>query len=116
MPTMQIDEPQMDPKNQQTVQRHADIAAKLLLLLGKPGDFHSVQVRHLWGDHFRVNVLVGVDAASVKVAQSFFLEAGGDGTISAIHFRLNIEKVEDPDGGHRAVITLDGKYLPAKPF
>jgi cyanate lyase len=29
---------------------------------------------------------------------------------------MNIEKVEDPDGGHRAVITLDGKYLPTKPW
>ena len=43
-------------------------------------------------------------------------EKFGDGIISAINFRLNIEKVEDPDGGHRAVITLDGKYLPTKPW
>jgi cyanate lyase len=43
-------------------------------------------------------------------------EKFGDGIISAINFRMNIEKVEDPDGGHRAVITLDGKYLPTKPW
>lgn len=43
-------------------------------------------------------------------------EKFGDGIISAINFRLDIQKVEDPDGGHRAVITLDGKYLPTKPF
>ncbi len=43
-------------------------------------------------------------------------EKFGDGIISAINFRLDIKKVEDPDGGHRAVITLDGKYLPTKPF
>lgn len=40
----------------------------------------------------------------------------GDGIISAINFRLDVRTVEDPDGGHRAVITLDGKYLPTKPF
>jgi cyanate lyase len=40
----------------------------------------------------------------------------GDGIISAINFRLKVEKVEDPDGGYRAVITLDGKYLPTKPY
>ncbi|MDE8761953.1 MULTISPECIES: cyanase [Rhizobium] len=43
-------------------------------------------------------------------------EKFGDGIISAINFKLDIEKVEDPEGGSRAVITLDGKYLPTKPF
>jgi cyanate lyase len=43
-------------------------------------------------------------------------ELFGDGIISAINFRLNIKKVEDPEGGYRAVITLDGKHLPVKPF
>jgi cyanate lyase len=43
-------------------------------------------------------------------------EKFGDGIISAINFKLKVEKVEDPDGGHRAVITLDGKYLPTEPY
>lgn len=43
-------------------------------------------------------------------------EQFGDGIISAINFKLDIKKVADPDGGERAVITLDGKYLPTKPF
>jgi cyanate lyase len=43
-------------------------------------------------------------------------EKFGDGIISAINFKLDIQKVEDPEGGSRAVITLDGKYLPTKPF
>lgn len=43
-------------------------------------------------------------------------EQFGDGIISAINFKLDIKKVEDPEGGSRAVITLDGKYLPTKPF
>jgi cyanate lyase len=43
-------------------------------------------------------------------------EQFGDGIISAVNFRLDVKKVADPDGGERAVITLDGKYLPAKPF
>lgn len=38
-------------------------------------------------------------------------EQFGDGIISAINFKLDIKKVADPDGGERAVITLDGKYL-----
>lgn len=43
-------------------------------------------------------------------------EKFGDGIISAINFKLDIKEVEDPEGGSRAVITLDGKYLPTKPF
>jgi cyanate lyase len=43
-------------------------------------------------------------------------EEFGDGVISAINFRLDVKKVADPEGGERAVITLDGKYLPTKPF
>lgn len=42
-------------------------------------------------------------------------EQFGDG-ISAINFKLDVRKVPDPDGGYRAVITLDGKYLPTVPF
>ena len=43
-------------------------------------------------------------------------EQFGDGIMSAINFKLDVRKVADPDGGERAVITLDGKYLPTKPF
>ena len=43
-------------------------------------------------------------------------EMFGDGIISAINFKMDIQKVEDPEGGHRAVITFNGKYLPTKPF
>ncbi len=32
------------------------------------------------------------------------------------NFKLDVKKVADPEGGERAVITLDGKYLPTKPF
>lgn len=40
----------------------------------------------------------------------------GDGIISAINFKLNFEKIADPDGGERALITLNGKFLPNKPY
>jgi cyanate lyase len=43
-------------------------------------------------------------------------EKFGDGIISAINFKLDVQKIEDPEGGERAVITLNGKYLPTKPF
>ena len=40
----------------------------------------------------------------------------GDGIISAINFKMDIQAIDDPEGGKRAVITLNGKYLPTKPF
>ena len=43
-------------------------------------------------------------------------EQFGDGVISAINFKLDVKKVPDPEGGERAVITLNGKYLPTRPF
>jgi cyanate lyase len=43
-------------------------------------------------------------------------ELFGDGVISAINFRMDIKKVADPEGGSRAVIMLDGKFLPVKPY
>lgn len=43
-------------------------------------------------------------------------EQFGDGIISAINFKLDLKKVDDPAGGSRAIITLDGKYLPTVPF
>jgi cyanate lyase len=43
-------------------------------------------------------------------------EQFGDGIISAINFKIDVKKVADPDGGSRAIITLDGKYLPCVPF
>ena len=49
--------------------------------LGEPAGLRRVQARLLWGHYFRVNVFVGPDAASFKVAHSYFLEADGDGKI-----------------------------------
>ena len=53
---------------------HSVIAEQVMHTLGKSGILHRVQVRSLWGDFYRVNVLVGVDAASVKVV----IEAQGE--------------------------------------
>ena len=49
--------------------------------LGRPRGLSRVQVRCLWGGRYRVNVLVGGDAASATVAHSYFLETDGAGKI-----------------------------------
>jgi hypothetical protein len=57
------------------------IGEQVIHSLGQPGDLVRVQVRPLWGNHYRVNVLTGADAVSVKIAHSYFLQADGEGKI-----------------------------------
>lgn len=59
------------------------IGEQVIHSLGQPGDLLRVQVRPLWGNHYRVNVLTGEDAVTVKIAHSYFLEADGEGKIVA---------------------------------
>ncbi len=42
-------------------------------------------------------------------------EKFGDGIMSAIDFRLDVRKVEAPEGD-RVVVTLDGKFLPMRTY
>jgi hypothetical protein len=65
------------------------IGERVIQALGEPGGLHRVQVRHLWGDHYRVNVLVGVDAASATIAHSYFLVTDGAGHILAATPKLS---------------------------
>jgi hypothetical protein len=60
---------------------NALLAEQVVHTLGKPEGLHQVQVRRLWGNYFRVNILIGADAASVRVANSYFLKADGEGNI-----------------------------------
>src|SRR5688572_24702481 len=49
--------------------------------LGRPTEEYRVQVKRLWGGTYRVNVLVGPDVTSFKVAHSYFLRTDGNGKI-----------------------------------
>jgi hypothetical protein len=57
------------------------IRGHVLLALGRPGDLYRVAVLPLWAEHYRVNILTGPDAATAKVANSFFVVADGRGNI-----------------------------------
>jgi hypothetical protein len=59
----------------------AAITSQVMRALGTPGEFRSVQVRRLWDDRYRVNVLVGKDAASTRVVHSYFVVADETGNI-----------------------------------
>jgi len=83
MSTQRQDDQYKDPEKQTPQQRKTVIGKLVIHTLGQPGHLHEVQVRSLWGDHYRVNILVGLDAASAKVAHSYFLTADSDGNIVA---------------------------------
>jgi len=73
----------MNPQKEERERLNAAVGKRVMDTLGKPGDLRAVQVRWLWEHHYRVNVFVGLDAASAKVANSFFLVADDDGKIIA---------------------------------
>ncbi|MBO1002447.1 cyanase [Pseudogracilibacillus auburnensis] len=59
---------------------------------------------------YRFYEMIQVYGTSMK---SIIHEKFGDGIMSAIDFKMDIERKEDPNGD-RVVITLDGKFLPTK--
>ncbi len=58
------------------------IREQVLYTLGSPTGLLKVQVRPVGGNNYRVNVLVGPNAASAKVANSYFVQADADGKIT----------------------------------
>jgi len=82
MPTKQQDELPRDQKKQERQQLNAAIGRRVINMLGQPANLYRVQVQPLWDEHYRVNIVVGVDAACAKVAHSYFLVADGEGNIT----------------------------------
>jgi hypothetical protein len=83
IPTKQQDERHSAPEVEETRPLDAVIGRHVMRTLGLPGGLQGVHVRRLWGDRYRVNVLVGADITSAKVAHSFFLVVDGEGNIVA---------------------------------
>jgi hypothetical protein len=68
-------------KKQEVGLLEAVVRDNVLSKLGQPDDLHRVQVKCVWGNNYRVNVFIGPDAVSSKVAHSYFLKADEDGKI-----------------------------------
>jgi hypothetical protein len=51
--------------------------------LGRPPDLFAVQVHYLWGNQYRVNVVVGKDVTSVTIPHSYFLSMDSHGRFLA---------------------------------
>jgi len=59
---------------------------------------------------YRIHEITQVYGTTIK---ALIHEEFGDGIMSAITFKMDIEKVEDPEG-ERVRITYEGKFLPYK--
>jgi hypothetical protein len=70
-----------EQKKQEAGLLEAVVRDSVMSDLGPAPGLHRVQVKCVWGNYYRVNVFVGPDATSCKVAHSYFLEADGNGKI-----------------------------------
>lgn len=57
------------------------IGEQVVRSVGTPADLLKVQVRRVGTDRYRVNVFVGKDFTSGRVANSYFLTADSEGNI-----------------------------------
>jgi hypothetical protein len=57
------------------------IRNQVVSALGVPADLLKVQVREVAVERYRVNVLIGPNAGSAKVANSFFIVADANGRL-----------------------------------
>ncbi len=79
---LQIEQPNENKMEHDERETLSDlIEEQVLHALGKPMDLRSVQVRKVWADHYRVNIIVGASAGSVRFAHSFFLVVDSDGRL-----------------------------------
>jgi hypothetical protein len=83
MPTKPQEGHAADSEKQARRQLPAIIREKVIDVLGRPAGFHLIQVRKLWDDRYRVNVMTGADLSSAVVAHSFFVVSDDDGNIVA---------------------------------
>jgi hypothetical protein len=81
MPTAQRRDRHEEMKEHERETMNAVIGEQVIHILGEPGDLLQMQIRLLWENSYRVNVLIGADAACAKVANSYFVKTDGDGNI-----------------------------------
>ena len=57
------------------------IGDQIIHTLGKPSNLLKVQIKRLWENCYRVNVLIGKDASCPTIANSYFVESDSEGKI-----------------------------------
>ena len=81
---LQCEQPNDKMKQEERETLHKLIREQVIHAVGTPIDLRNVQVRKVWKDHYRVNVIVGVNAGSVRVANSYFLVIDSEGSLISV--------------------------------
>jgi hypothetical protein len=81
MPIAQPTEESKARNPQQREEFQAVIGRQVTRTLTDASGLCKVQVRPLWGNFYRVNVLIEDQVGSVKIPHSYFLQVDGDGNI-----------------------------------
>jgi hypothetical protein len=80
---LQCEQPKDEMKRDERETLDYRIREQVIHALGKPTDLRNIQVRRVWDGHYRVNVIVGINAGSAKIANSYLLEIASDGSLIA---------------------------------
>jgi hypothetical protein len=83
MTSGQQDKHNLDLAKQDLAKWRALLSRHVLRALGQPDAPHRVEVRHLWEEHYRVNVFIESGTASFRVAHSYFLVTDESGAVLA---------------------------------
>ena len=81
MPSAQEREQHREMEQHKRESLNAVIGEQVINILGEPGNLLQTQVRLLWNNSYRVNLLVGADVTCAKVANSYFIKTDSDGNI-----------------------------------
>lgn len=81
MATKQQAKQHAEQEHQKEEQRSAQIGVEVIRVLGQPAGFRRVDVRQLWDCRYRINVLVGENNATARVAHSFFVVTDDQGNV-----------------------------------
>jgi hypothetical protein len=81
MPSAQEREQHREMEQHKRGTLDAVIGEQVINILGEPGNLLQTQVRLLWNNSYRVNLLVGADVTCAKVANSYFIKTDSDGNI-----------------------------------
>lgn len=74
-------DPEMDLGRERRDMLNDLIGKQVVRSLGSPDNLLKMQVKPIGGDRYRVNVFVGNDATSGRIADSFFLTTDSEGKI-----------------------------------
>jgi hypothetical protein len=103
MPSAQAGGPRKEREGPSGEQQENLIRGHVLRALGEPGGLGRVQVRSLWDNYYRVNVIVGDDPGCARIVRSYFLQTDAAGNVLESTPRI-IREGQPAGGGGR---TLD---------